>query len=100
MMICIKAPRGGAASPAGRAGLARPMITTDHPGGREVVEGKNGNLPPLCNSEALAKRLEELRVDPGKRLKFGQYPRMKAEHEFSEKLVGRVIKEVYGSQAF
>ncbi|MBM4295751.1 MAG: glycosyltransferase family 4 protein [Deltaproteobacteria bacterium] len=77
--------------------MAKPIITTDHPGCREVVEeGKNGYLIPICDSETLANRLAVLMDDPGKRAEFGKYSRMKAQREFGEALVvERIIREVY-----
>jgi len=77
--------------------MGKPLITTDHPGCREVVDnGRNGYLIPTHNSAALADKLRLLMDNPENRLKFGQHSRWKAENEFSESLVvGRIIRELY-----
>jgi N,N'-diacetylbacillosaminyl-diphospho-undecaprenol alpha-1,3-N-acetylgalactosaminyltransferase len=77
--------------------MAKPIITTDHPGCREVVdEGRNGFLIPVGNPEALAQRLAVLMGDAEMRSEFGRCSRNKARQEFSEELVvGRIIQELY-----
>jgi N,N'-diacetylbacillosaminyl-diphospho-undecaprenol alpha-1,3-N-acetylgalactosaminyltransferase len=77
--------------------MGKPVITTDHPGCREVVDdGQNGYLIPTHNSAALADKLRLLMDSPENRRKFGQHSRWKAENEFSESLVvGRIIQELY-----
>jgi N,N'-diacetylbacillosaminyl-diphospho-undecaprenol alpha-1,3-N-acetylgalactosaminyltransferase len=45
--------------------MGKPIITTDHPGCREVVdEGRNGFLIPPRNSAALAEKLRQLMDTP------------------------------------
>ena len=77
--------------------MGKPVITTDHPGCREVVnEGLNGFLIPVKNSAALAQRLTVLMDNASMRLEFGRSSRQKAEREFSEEVVvGRIMQEVY-----
>jgi N,N'-diacetylbacillosaminyl-diphospho-undecaprenol alpha-1,3-N-acetylgalactosaminyltransferase len=78
--------------------LGKPIVTTDHPGCRETVEpGRNGHLVPVRDAGALADAIADLAADPGKRRRFGEHSRRKAELEFDERLVvRRVLREVYG----
>lgn len=78
--------------------MAKPIITTDHPGCRETIdEAKNGYLIPIRNSAKLIENLDRLMSDKSLRIQFGQHSRQKAENEFSEALVvHRIIREVYG----
>jgi N,N'-diacetylbacillosaminyl-diphospho-undecaprenol alpha-1,3-N-acetylgalactosaminyltransferase len=77
--------------------MAKPIVTTDNQGCREVVEeGRNGFLAPVRDSRALALRLSELMTDPEKRERFGRESRLKAESEFSEEIVvKRIMRELY-----
>jgi glycosyltransferase involved in cell wall biosynthesis len=64
--------------------VGRPIITTDVPGCRAVVdEGGNGYLVPCRNRQLLAEAIEKLIVDKALRLKMGKASRTKAEHLFS-----------------
>ncbi|MBI2524629.1 MAG: glycosyltransferase family 4 protein [Candidatus Rokubacteria bacterium] len=78
--------------------LAKPIVTTDRPGCREVVDdGTNGYLVPARDSAALAGAIGRLVEDEGTREKFGRCSRWKAETEFAESIiVKRIITEVYG----
>ncbi len=68
--------------------IGRPIITTDVPGCRAVVDdGVNGFLVPCRNRQLLAEAIEKLIVDKALRLKMGAAARKKAEHLFSLKQV-------------
>jgi len=81
--------------------LSKPIVTTDSVGCRETVDNnKNGFLVPARDAHALAQAINELLSDVELRQKFGCYSRLKAENEFSERLVvKRVITELYGLPA-
>jgi len=64
--------------------VGRPIITTDSIGCKEtVIEGYNGFLVPIKNSEALADRLKLLIDDAQLRITMGKNSRCLAEKEFS-----------------
>ena len=71
------------------AAMARPIITTDMPGCREVVEdGVNGLLCAPRDAEDLAEKLLRFAQSPqAARQEMGRQSRMKAEREFSETVV-------------
>lgn len=79
--------------------LGKPIVTTDHPGCREVVqENQNGHLVPIRNSEQLAAALADLMRDPAKRDAYGRFSRTLAERRFSEEqVVSRVMNELYAA---
>jgi glycosyltransferase involved in cell wall biosynthesis len=61
-----------------------PIITTDVPGCRDVVQhGVNGLLVPPRNTQALAEALETLLTDPARRCSMGQAGRQLAVDRFS-----------------
>lgn len=66
------------------AAAARPIVTCDVPGCREVVsEGDNGLLVPARDSQSLAEALGRLLADPDLRRRMGARGRARAEAEFS-----------------
>jgi glycosyltransferase involved in cell wall biosynthesis len=71
------------------AAMARPLIATDVPGCREVVdEGINGWLCRPANADDLAERmLRFATLDEKARAEMGRQSRLKAEREFSEDIV-------------
>jgi glycosyltransferase involved in cell wall biosynthesis len=70
------------------AACGRPIITSDVPGCREVVQqGVNGLLVPVREAGALTKALKDLLQDPNTRSEMGNYGRIIAEKEFSMDLV-------------
>jgi glycosyltransferase involved in cell wall biosynthesis len=71
------------------AAMGKPLITTNVPGCRDIVEeGKNGLLCEVRNAEDLAaKMLEFLALDHAARQRMGENSRKKAEAEFSEDIV-------------
>jgi glycosyltransferase involved in cell wall biosynthesis len=81
------------------AACGRPIVATDQPGCREVVQdGDNGLLIPAQDAIALADALRTLITDPDLRQRMGRRGRDLAVERFS---VGQVIREtlaVYGLQ--
>ncbi len=70
------------------AACALPLVTTDVPGCREVVQdGIDGLLVPVRDSEALATAIRRLLVDPALARRLGVAARAKALAEFDEKIV-------------
>ena len=76
--------------------MAKPIVTTDAVGCREVVEdGKNGFLVPIKDYKTLAKKIEALIDNPKLREEFAKYGRIKAIKEFDIKVVVNKYIEVY-----
>jgi glycosyltransferase involved in cell wall biosynthesis len=73
------------------AAMAKPLIATDVPGCREVVDdGRNGYLCPVRDAAGLADRmLRMLEASPEARERMGQDSRAKVEREFDERIVIR-----------
>ena len=70
------------------AAMGKPIITTDVPGCREVVEnGINGFLVPPKDPLALADAIEKLVLNPELREQFGRASRERAVKEFSSERV-------------
>ncbi|MGB4347346.1 MAG: glycosyltransferase family 4 protein [Burkholderiaceae bacterium] len=71
------------------AAMARPIITTDAVGCREVVDdGVNGYLCKVRDARDLAAKMEQmLSLSPEQRSKMGQQGRAKMVAEFDEKIV-------------
>jgi len=70
------------------AAAGRPIVTTDMPGCREIVQPEdNGILVPPKDSLALANALTRLINDPVLRRQMGDRGRIRAETEFSLELV-------------
>lgn len=70
------------------AACARPLITTDVPGCREVVtHGVDGLLVPARDAEALARAIARLQDDPALARRLGQAAHEKALAEFDERIV-------------
>jgi glycosyltransferase involved in cell wall biosynthesis len=80
------------------ASMALPIITTDAPGCREIVENeKNGFLVPVGDAVALAEKIEYLLDHPETCHRFGQAGREKVCKEFNQEIVFRQTWEVYRS---
>lgn len=78
------------------AASARPIVTTDIPGCREVVrDGENGFLVPPGDVTALTVALRRLIEDSGLRQRMGAAGRKIAEAEFSEEVVVKRTLGVY-----
>ncbi len=76
--------------------VGRPIVTTDVPGCRNVVdEGQNGFLVPAKEHEGLATALETLIIDSKLRETMGQSSRRLAEDKFDEQIVIDQIVGVY-----
>ena len=71
------------------AAMARPIITTDAVGCREVVDdGVNGYLCKVRDAADLAQKMERmLALSPEQRLQMGQRGRAKMQAEFDEQIV-------------
>lgn len=78
------------------ASMAKPIITTDTVGCREVVKnGENGFLVPVANSELLAQKIEYLLNNPEKRKIMGENGRILAINEFDVQRVVVQYMELY-----
>lgn len=82
--------------------MGKPIITTDAPGCREVIDDrKNGFLVPVRDSEALAvAMIKLLELTEEERDKMGMYGREKALKEFDERVIidryREIIDEILG----
>jgi len=82
------------------AAMAKPIITTDAVGCREVVDdGINGLLVPVKDAPALAGAMERMINDPEMRKRMGKAGRKKVEREFDEKIVIQKILKTYDAGA-
>lgn len=75
------------------AACGRPLVTTDAPGCREIVQhGVNGLLVPVGDAAALAAALQRLIDDPALRQRMGEAGRELAAKEFSlDKVIGETL---------
>jgi glycosyltransferase involved in cell wall biosynthesis len=79
------------------AAMARPLIATDVPGCRQVVDhGVNGLLCEVRDARSLADAmLAMLRMTPAERRKMGAAGRLKIESEYDEKIaIGRYLAAI------
>jgi len=77
---------------------ARPVITTDTVGCRDVIEdGVEGLLVPLRSPPALAAAMERLATDSGLRGRMGAAARKRAEAKFDRRLVVAAHLTLYRS---
>lgn len=79
------------------AAMAKPLIASDVPGCRHVVEnGRNGLLCTVRNSEALAEAMfDMLRLSPEERAAMGEAGRKRIETEFDERIpVGLYMRAI------
>lgn len=93
-IVCLPSYREGVPrSLLEAASCARPIVTTDVPGCREVVaDGSNGLLVPVQDVAALADALQSLVQDPELRQRMGRAGRRRVENEFTaELLVGQQL---------
>ena len=78
------------------AACARPIVATDVPGCREIVnDGENGFLVPTQDVAALADALEKLILAPSLRNHMGAMSRAMVENHFQESLVIEETLKVY-----
>lgn len=83
------------------AASGRPIVATDIPGNRSVVNsGENGYLVPVGDAQALAKAILTLAEDPHLRAKMGLRGRQRAEEEFDQRAINQRTLEVYESVGF
>lgn len=81
------------------ASCARPIVTTDWPGCREIVrDGENGLLVPVRNFSALAVAIKTLLDDPEMRRRMGERGRVMVEREFSQEIVVAQTMGLYGER--
>ncbi len=78
--------------------MGRPLIATDVPGCREVVEhGRNGFLCPVRDPAGLAEQMMRMLDLPSAMLaQMGRESREKAEQEFDEQIVIHRYLEALG----
>ena len=82
------------------AAMAKPIITTDAVGCREVVDDEiNGLLVPVKDAPALARAMERMINNPEMRKSMGKAGRKKVEREFDEKIVIKKILKTYDTGA-
>jgi glycosyltransferase involved in cell wall biosynthesis len=78
------------------AACGRPLITTDHPGCREVVtDGVEGFLVPVGDVGALARAIAALDDDPALAARMGKAARARALKEFDQEIVLAATIGVY-----
>jgi len=78
------------------AACARPIIATDVPGCREIVQqGKNGLLVPACNAAELADAMCKLLHDVDLRKRMGQAGSSMVKRHFSEQCVADQTLRLY-----
>jgi glycosyltransferase involved in cell wall biosynthesis len=78
------------------ASCGRPIVTTDMPGCREIVQDEeNGYLVPPRDGNALAQAVRQLVEDPELRKKMGRRGRERVEAEFSVEHVVQSTVKVY-----
>ncbi|MBL0708466.1 MAG: glycosyltransferase family 4 protein [Sulfurimonas sp.] len=81
------------------ASLAKPIVTTDAVGCKEVVDdGVNGFLVPIKDAATLALKIKELIDSKDLRETMGQNARIKALKEFDIEIVVKKYLEVYDCQ--
>lgn len=81
------------------ASMAKPIVTTDTIGCREVVDdGVNGFLVPIQNPHALADKIELLLRDRDLRFRMGEAGRSKVLREFDVNTVVAQYMEYYETQ--
>ncbi len=78
------------------ASCGRPIVTTDMPGCREIVQdGENGMLVPPADGQAVADAVIQLLEDAELRAKMGDQGRSLVQKEFSVERVVEKTVEVY-----
>ena len=78
------------------AASAKPVITTDVPGCRDVVEdGVSGIIVPVRDAEALAKAVIKLAANPALRRKMGAAGRRRALKYFDKNIIISATIAVY-----
>ena len=97
--IAVQPSRGGEGVPKSlleAAACARPLVTTDVPGCRELVaDGVNGLVVPPINPTALADALERLARDPDLRRRLGREARATVETHHTDIAVAAATLDLY-----
>lgn len=79
--------------------LAKPIVTTDTVGCREVVEeGFNGFLVPVADADSLALKIRQLADDKNLRDTMGKNGRIKAINEFDVEIVVKKYLDIYDKE--
>ena len=96
-IACLPSYREGLSKFLIEAGASgKPIVTTDVPGCREVVEnGENGFVVPVKNAMALSEAIATLCLDKTKREYMGKASRRMIEKHFSMNSVVEKIITVY-----
>ena len=77
--------------------MGRPIVTTDAPGCREtVVDGENGFLVPVADSQALAKAMQRFIDDPSLIAPMGQKSFELAREKYDVHKVNKAMLEILG----
>ena len=76
--------------------IGRAIVTTDAPGCKETVNGKNGFLIEPRNSEQLAEKMIWMLDHPSEVKRMGAESRKYAEEKFDVEIVNRVMLETMG----
>lgn len=77
------------------AACARPLVATDSPGCRDLVQdGINGLLVPLHDGKAIADALQRLNDDPALRQRLGQNARKMVVETYSTQAIAQNIKDL------
>lgn len=80
------------------AASARPIVTTDSPGCRDLVrDHREGILVPLRDTEAAARALVELAADPSLREWLGRAAHARFAERFTEDAVRQAVGTAYAS---
>lgn len=78
------------------ASCGKAIVTTDHPGCREVVvHNFNGLLVPIRDSKATADAIEKLLINHALRIQMEKNSRQRAEKEFDVKIVVSETLKIY-----
>ena len=80
------------------AAMARPVVATDIPGVRAIIDHEvNGLVVPPRDAESLASAIDRLLSSKDLRLEFGRAGRSKAEQEFDDRRVAEWFVQEYRS---
>lgn len=78
------------------ASIGKPIVTTDTPGCREIVQdGVNGFLVPIKDSAALANKIKILIKNKDLMSSFGEQSRRRTKKLFSKEIVNKKTLEIY-----
>ena len=77
------------------AACGRPIITTDVPGCREMINGKNGVLVPVKNSIVLADEILKLANDKKLRMQMGLESRKLVLTSFADNVINKEMLNIY-----